>query len=68
MTRTETEQAGTSNGGQRLSLNSGFHSRRGWPRRSAETSCSGRYVVFLDPSAGRALVAVFHPGVVAEHA
>jgi hypothetical protein len=28
------EQAGTSNGGQRLPLNSGFHSRRGWPIRS----------------------------------
>jgi hypothetical protein len=29
----ETEQAGTSNGGQRPSLNSGFHFRRGWPIR-----------------------------------
>ena len=29
-------QDGTSNGGQRPSLNSGFHSRRGWPRRWAE--------------------------------
>jgi hypothetical protein len=27
------EQDGTSNGGQRPSLNSGFHFRRGWPRR-----------------------------------
>jgi hypothetical protein len=29
-----TEQAGSSNGGQRSSLNADFHSRRGWPRRS----------------------------------
>ncbi len=28
------EQAGSSNGGQRPSLNSGFHPRRGWPIRS----------------------------------
>jgi hypothetical protein len=30
------EQAGTSNGGQRPSLNSGFLPRRGWPIRSQE--------------------------------
>ena len=30
----EGEQAGTSNGGQRPSLNSGFPPRRGWPIRS----------------------------------
>ena len=32
----DAEQAGSSNGGQRPSLNSGFHYRRGWPKRSAE--------------------------------
>ena len=32
------EQDGTSNGGQRPSLNSGFHFRRGWPRCSLENS------------------------------
>ena len=30
-------QVGTSNSGQRPSLNSGFHFRRGWPRRSPIT-------------------------------
>jgi cell division protein FtsW (lipid II flippase) len=29
---------GSSNGGQRPSLNSGFHSRRGWPIRSAKNN------------------------------
>jgi hypothetical protein len=32
----DAEQVGTSNGGQRLHLNSGFPSRRGWPIRSAK--------------------------------
>jgi hypothetical protein len=31
----DSEQASASNGGQRPSLNSGFLSRRGWPKRSA---------------------------------
>jgi hypothetical protein len=31
-------QAGSSKGGQRPSLNSGFHSRHGWPRRLAQKS------------------------------
>ena len=34
------EQVGTSNGGQRPSLNSGFLFRRGWPIRSAEMKMS----------------------------
>jgi hypothetical protein len=34
--KTPAEQAGSSNGGQRLSLNSGFPCRRGWPIRSRE--------------------------------
>jgi predicted nucleotidyltransferase len=32
----DSEQASASNGGQRPSLNSGFLSRRGWPKRCAE--------------------------------
>jgi hypothetical protein len=36
------EQAGTSNGGKRLSLNSGFHFRRGWPIRSAKSYHANR--------------------------
>jgi hypothetical protein len=32
-TNEEAQQAGTSNGGQRPSLNSGFSPRRGWPIR-----------------------------------
>jgi hypothetical protein len=34
------EQVGTSNGGQRPSLNSGFPRRRGWPIRSATNDSS----------------------------
>ena len=34
--KTTGEQDGTSNGGQRPSLNSGFPPRRGWPIRSAK--------------------------------
>jgi hypothetical protein len=40
------EQDGTSNGGQRPSLNSGFHFRRGWPRRSQKRKLLADFPVF----------------------
>jgi adenylate kinase family enzyme len=43
------EQGGTSNGGQRPSLNSGFHSRRGWPSRCVKNM---RILISGGPGAG----------------